>query len=34
MKRDLLMLACWLLMWAAVAAGVFAGRYEQGIPGR
>lgn len=34
MKRDWLLLACWLLMWAAVAAGVWMGRWEKGIPGR
>lgn len=34
MKRDALMLLCWLLMWAAVAAGVYVGRFESGIMGR
>lgn len=32
--RRFTLLACWLLMCCAVAAGVLAGRWEQGMPGR
>lgn len=31
---SILLLLCWLLLWAAVIAGIWAGGFEKGIPGR